>query len=59
MMNVNFLQAKFGAEKEYEVALRCLRGKDADIFQEANEIRVTFELFLIRKEKFPISSSTL
>lgn len=31
--------AKFGAEKEYEVALRCLRGKDADIFQEANEIR--------------------
>ena len=40
MMNVNFVQAKFGEEKDYEASLRHLRGEDADIFQEATEIRV-------------------
>ena len=49
MMNVNFVQAKFGEVKDYEASLRRLRGEDADIFQEATEIRVNFELFLIRK----------
>lgn len=49
MMNVSFVQAKFGEEKDYEASLRHLRGEDADIFQEATEIRVNFELFLIRK----------
>ena len=49
MMNVNFVQAKFGEEKDYEASLQHLRGEDADIFQEATEIRVNFELFLIRK----------
>lgn len=44
-----FVQAKFGEEKDYETSLRRLRGEDADIFQEATEIRVNFELFLIRK----------
>lgn len=50
MMNVNFVQAKFGEEKDYEASLRRLRGEDADIFQEATEIRVNFELFLIRNQ---------
>ncbi|XP_050274539.1 sugar transporter ERD6-like 5 isoform X1 [Quercus robur] len=31
--------AKFGEEKDYEASLRHLRGEDADIFQEATEIR--------------------
>nr|XP_023918123.1 sugar transporter ERD6-like 5 isoform X2 [Quercus suber] len=31
--------AKFGEEKDYEASLRRLRGEDADIFQEATEIR--------------------
>ncbi|XP_030959926.1 sugar transporter ERD6-like 5 isoform X6 [Quercus lobata] len=30
---------KFGEEKDYEASLRHLRGEDADIFQEATEIR--------------------
>lgn len=34
------MQAKIGHEKEFEVALQTLRGKDADICQEAAEIRV-------------------
>lgn len=33
------LQAKVGLEKEFEVALRKLRGKDADISLEAAEIQ--------------------
>jgi hypothetical protein len=42
MMNINFLQAKIGQDKECEAALRRLRGESFDIFQEATEIRVTF-----------------
>ena len=34
------LQAKVGREKEFQVALRKLRGKDADITFEAAEIKV-------------------
>ena len=33
-------QAKVGREKEFEVALRRLRGKDADVSKEAAEIQV-------------------
>lgn len=33
------LQAKVGLEKEFEMALRKLRGKDADISLEAAEIQ--------------------
>ena len=36
------LQAKFGQEKEFEAALKHLRGKDADISEEAADIRVAF-----------------
>ena len=35
------LQAKIGKEKAVELALRRLRGKGADIFSEAAEIKVT------------------
>nr|CAD1816986.1 unnamed protein product [Ananas comosus var. bracteatus] len=35
--------AKVGRQKEFEVALRCLRGKDADITQEAAEIQEFIE----------------
>ena len=34
------MQAKIGREKEFEVALQKLRGKDADISEEAAEIQV-------------------
>ena len=34
------LQAKVGHEKEFQVALQRLRGKDADITNEATEIQV-------------------
>lgn len=33
-------QAKVGRDKEFQVALRKLRGKDADITREAAEIQV-------------------
>ncbi|RVX22148.1 Sugar transporter ERD6-like 16 [Vitis vinifera] len=36
-------QAKVGREKEFEVALRRLRGKDADVSKEAAEIQVYIE----------------
>jgi len=36
----NLLQAKVGRMKESESALQRLRGKHADIYQEATEIRV-------------------
>lgn len=35
-------QAKVGLEKEFEVALRRLRGKDADVSAEAAEIKASF-----------------
>lgn len=35
------MQAKFGGENDFEVSLRRLRGNNADICQEAAEIRVT------------------
>lgn len=34
------MQAKVGLDKEFQVALRKLRGKDADITREAAEIQV-------------------
>lgn len=34
------LQAKTGHQKEFEVALQRLRGKDVDISEEAAEIQV-------------------
>lgn len=36
---ITMLQAKVGLEKEFEVALRKLRGKDADVTREAAEIQ--------------------
>lgn len=38
-----WLQAKIGRERECETALQRLRGENADISQEAAEIRVSFE----------------
>jgi len=35
-----FFQAKVGREKEFQLALRSLRGKDVDISHEAAEILV-------------------
>lgn len=34
------MQAKVGREREYEAALRYLRGKNSDISEEATEIKV-------------------
>lgn len=34
------MQAKTGRKKEFEAALQKLRGKDADISEEATEIQV-------------------
>ncbi len=39
-----FFQAKVGREKEFQLALRKLRGKDVDISDEANEILVHSKL---------------
>lgn len=36
----NYMQVKIGKEKDLEATLRRLRGKDADVSQEAAEIRV-------------------
>ncbi|KAG5628043.1 hypothetical protein H5410_013261 [Solanum commersonii] len=36
---MDYIQAKVGLEKEFEVALRKLRGKDADVSREATEIQ--------------------
>lgn len=38
MLNMN--QAKEGRQKEFETALRKLRGEDVDVSQEAAEIQV-------------------
>ncbi|XP_039032279.1 sugar transporter ESL1-like isoform X1 [Hibiscus syriacus] len=35
--------AKSGREKEFEASLKCLRGKDSDISEEASDIRVYME----------------
>ena len=37
-----FFQAKIGRKKEHEADLQNLRGENADISQEAKEIRETF-----------------
>jgi SP family sugar porter-like MFS transporter len=42
MMSTSGLQAKIGKEAELEAALQRLRGKNADISQEAADIRVIF-----------------
>jgi SP family sugar porter-like MFS transporter len=42
MMSTSGLQAKIGKEPELEAALQRLRGKNADISQEAADIKVTF-----------------
>lgn len=40
LMEIFVFQAKVGQQKEFQVALRRLRGKDADITREAAEIQV-------------------
>lgn len=47
------LQAKVGRMKEFEASLQSLRGKDVDISQEADEIKVNFYLYF-SKSKFNI-----
>ena len=42
MMSPGGLQAKIGKEPELEAALQRLRGKNADISQEAADIKVNF-----------------
>jgi hypothetical protein len=42
MMSTSGPQAKMGKEPELEAALQRLRGKNADISQEAADIKVTF-----------------
>lgn len=42
LVMVNHLQAKTNRTKEFEAALQCLRGKSADIAQEAADIIVNF-----------------
>lgn len=46
-MRCNFLQAKVGRMKDFEAALQILRGENADISEEAAEIRVKFSQFMI------------
>lgn len=41
-LNLPWIQAKTGKEKEFEAALQKLRGKDADITHEAAEIQVLY-----------------
>jgi len=38
------LQAKRGRRKDFEAALQILRGKDADISEEAEEVQVPIHL---------------
>jgi SP family sugar porter-like MFS transporter len=45
-----YFQAKIGREKECEAALQRLRGENADISQEAAEIRVTSSLHTSMRE---------
>jgi SP family sugar porter-like MFS transporter len=45
-----YLQAKIGREIECEAALQRLRGKNADISQEAAEIRVISSLHTSMRE---------
>ncbi|KAG5549293.1 hypothetical protein RHGRI_014597 [Rhododendron griersonianum] len=40
----NYMQVKIGKEKDLEATLQRLRGKDADVSQEAAEIRDYFEI---------------
>jgi len=40
IMKMAWLQAKRGREEEFQTALQKLRGKEADIYQEATEIKV-------------------
>jgi len=42
----HLLQAKVGRWKECDSALQCLRGKHADVYQEATEMRV-YNKFLV------------
>lgn len=39
---MSLFQAKVGQQKEFELALRKLRGKDADITEETADIQVSF-----------------
>lgn len=41
-LTLPLIQAKIGKHEEFEAALQKLRGKDADISQEATEIQVSF-----------------
>lgn len=43
LIMLKFLQAKHGREKEFELALQRLRGKNADISEEAMDIKVTLQ----------------
>lgn len=45
----NLLQAKFGHWERSESVLQRLRGKNADVSQEATEIRVYIYSFFIRR----------
>ena len=40
--NLSWMQAKIGREKQFETALKTLRGKDTDISAEAAEIKVPY-----------------
>lgn len=46
-LKVTCLQAKVGNEKGFLVALQRLRGKDADISDEAAEIKVILSIFIV------------
>jgi hypothetical protein len=47
MMSTSGLQAKIGKEPELKAALQRLRGKNADISQEAADIRVSFRYYVL------------
>lgn len=49
MTSTSGVQAKIGKEPELEAALQHLRGKNADISQEAADIRVTFRFCVLMR----------
>ena len=56
MISTSCLQAKIGKEPELKAALQRLRGKNADISQEAADIRVIFRFYVLMTVYFLLTS---
>lgn len=46
VLTKQWLQAKRGQQKDFEAAMQILRGKDADISEEAKEVQVLILLYI-------------